>query len=77
MGSTEEQILRTAKEIVVKFIETGRVSPAGFAELFTSVYRTIDATVKASAPDGGGQASGAPVPTGHAARGHSQKASGK
>lgn len=77
MGSTEEQVLRTAKEIVVKFIETGRVSPAGFAELFTSVYRTIDATVKASAPDGVGQESGTPATTGHAARGHTKKASGK
>jgi len=76
MGSTEEQILRTAKEIVVKFIETGRVSPAGFAELFTSVYRTIDATVKASAPDSGALDPGTPVPADPAAKGRAKKPAG-
>ena len=30
MASMDEQILKTTKEIVVKFIEAGRVSPAGF-----------------------------------------------
>ncbi len=47
MASVDEQILRTAKEIVVKFIETGRVSPTGFPEAFQSIYRTIAETVKA------------------------------
>ncbi|MBW1891048.1 MAG: hypothetical protein JRI93_11140 [Deltaproteobacteria bacterium] len=46
MASMDEQILRAAKEIVVKFIEAGRVSPAGFKETFTGVYRTIDETVR-------------------------------
>ena len=46
MASVDEQILRTAKEIVVKFIETGRVSPTGFPEAFQSIYRTIEKTVK-------------------------------
>ncbi len=45
MASIEEQILRTAKEIVVKFIETGRVSPAGFSDAFQNIYRSIVATV--------------------------------
>ena len=31
-GSFEEQVLRTSKEIAVKFIETGRVSPTGFPD---------------------------------------------
>ena len=30
MASMDEQILKATKEIVVKFIEAGRVSPAGF-----------------------------------------------
>jgi hypothetical protein len=30
MASMDEQILRATKEIVVKFIEGGRISPAGF-----------------------------------------------
>lgn len=41
MASIDEQILRATKEIVVKFIETGRVSPAGFHEFFKSVYQTV------------------------------------
>jgi hypothetical protein len=44
--SQDEQILRVTKEIVVKFIETGRLSPTGFADTFKTVYRTVDDTVK-------------------------------
>jgi len=46
MASIDEQILRAAKEIVVKFIEAGRVSPTGFKETFKTVYDTIEETVK-------------------------------
>jgi hypothetical protein len=46
MASIEEQILRAAKEVVVKFIEAGRVSPAGFPDTFRTVYDTIDQTVR-------------------------------
>jgi hypothetical protein len=46
MGSIDELILRSTKEIVVKFIETGRVGPAGFQETFTAVYKTVEQTVK-------------------------------
>jgi predicted transcriptional regulator len=46
MASIDEQILRATKEIVVKFIETGRVSPAGFHEFFKSVYQTIEEAVQ-------------------------------
>lgn len=48
MASIEEQILRAAKEVVVKFIEAGRVSPAGFPDTFRTVYDTIDETVRQS-----------------------------
>ncbi len=44
----DEQILRASKEIVVKFIEAGRISPTGFPDAFTSIYRTVEATVKAA-----------------------------
>ncbi len=51
MGSgIDEQILRASKEIAVKFIETGRVSPSGFPELFTTIYRTVEETVKGPSP---------------------------
>ncbi|MFO7965803.1 MAG: hypothetical protein R6U50_17890 [Desulfobacterales bacterium] len=46
MKSTDEQILRTTKEIVVKFIETGRVSPTGFPEAFKSIFETVAQAVK-------------------------------
>jgi hypothetical protein len=48
MGNIDEQILRAAKEIVVKFIETGRISPSGFNETFKNIYRTIERTTKDS-----------------------------
>ncbi|MFO8241367.1 MAG: hypothetical protein R6T90_10290 [Dissulfuribacterales bacterium] len=37
----EELILKATKEIVVKFIEMGRVTPTSFEEVFTLVYRTV------------------------------------
>ena len=46
MASIDEQILRTAKEIMVKFIEVGRVYPASFQETFSNVYRAVEHTVK-------------------------------
>ncbi|MEW5908238.1 MAG: conjugal transfer protein TraB [Thermodesulfobacteriota bacterium] len=44
--SVDEQILRTAKEIVVKFIEVGRVSPTNFNEVFKSIFQTVRASAK-------------------------------
>jgi hypothetical protein len=46
MASLEEQILRTAKEIVVKFIEAGRISPTGFTETFRNIYNAVNDTVR-------------------------------
>ena len=51
MASLDEQILRTVKEIVVKFIEGGRVSPAGFSETFKNIYRTVEETVRGTESD--------------------------
>jgi predicted transcriptional regulator len=50
MTSIDEQILKATKEIVVKFIETGRLSPGSFGETFKSVYRTVEKTVKGKKP---------------------------
>jgi len=50
MASIDEQILKAAKEIVVKFIETGRLSPSGFDETFKNVYRTVEKTVRGRKP---------------------------
>jgi len=46
MASMDEQILKASKEIVVKFIEAGRVSPTGFRDTFKDIYTTISETVK-------------------------------
>ena len=51
MASLDEQILRATKEIVVKFIEGGRISPAGFPETFKSIYRVVEHTVKSKSPE--------------------------
>jgi len=50
MASLDEQILRTVKEIVVKFIETGRLSPTGFHDAFRDIYSTVATTVKSELP---------------------------
>lgn len=50
-GDLEEHILRASKEIVVKFIEVGRLSPTNFAETFKSIYQAIETTVSSDRPD--------------------------
>lgn len=42
----EELLLKAAKEIVVKFIEVGRVSPGSFAETFNMVIDTLRQSLK-------------------------------
>jgi hypothetical protein len=41
MKSIDEQILKVSKEIVVKFIEVGRISPTNFSEIYKSIYKSI------------------------------------
>ena len=48
MATMDEQILRATKEIVVKFIECGRISPSSFHETFKDIYRTVEKTTKGS-----------------------------
>ena len=43
---TDDAILKVAKEVVVKFIEGGRLSPDNFGETFRSVYETVRDTVR-------------------------------
>lgn len=42
----EELLMKVAKEIVVKFIEVGRVSPSSFAETFKTVMDTLRQSFK-------------------------------
>lgn len=51
-SSIDEQILRASKEIVVKFIESGRISPTAFPEIFKTIYNTVEETVKGQVDSG-------------------------
>ncbi|MEA2083977.1 MAG: hypothetical protein U9O82_07020 [Thermodesulfobacteriota bacterium] len=42
---TDDAILKVTKEIMVKFIETGRLSPSNFDETFKNVFNTVKNTV--------------------------------
>lgn len=44
---SDEAIFKVAKEIVVKFIEVGRLTPSSFDDTFERVYRAIERTVRA------------------------------
>ena len=43
---TDEAILRVAKEVVVKFIEVGRLSPQNFSETFEEIYKSVRDAVR-------------------------------
>lgn len=42
----QEAALKTAKEITVKFIECGKVTPSSFNRVFPEVYKTVIETVR-------------------------------
>ncbi len=46
LAPREELLLKAAKEIVVKFIEVGRVSPASFTDTFNMVIDTLRHSLK-------------------------------
>jgi hypothetical protein len=43
---TDETVLKIAKEIAIKFIEVGRITPATFEQSFKNIFSAIDTTVK-------------------------------
>jgi len=43
---TDDAIFKVSKEIVVKFIEVGRLTPASFAQTFEDVYTAVRRTVR-------------------------------
>ena len=43
---SDEAIFKVTKEIVVKFIEVGRLTPANFDETYNRVYETIRKSVR-------------------------------
>jgi hypothetical protein len=46
LSPRQEAYLKASKEIAVKFIESGRLSAAGFAETFSQIYRAVKDTVE-------------------------------
>ena len=46
MDQMQKQALQVTKEIVVKFIETNRISPTSFPELFREIYRSVLSTIR-------------------------------
>ncbi len=47
MEKLEKEVLQVSKEIAVKFIETQRISPSNFAEIFPNIYKVVSETVMA------------------------------
>ena len=47
MDEVSQRVLKAAKEVMVKFIETGRVSPASYEETFKKVYSAMLESVRA------------------------------
>lgn len=45
MEKDAKEALQVTKEVLVKFIEAGRISPANFAETFPEVYRVVLETI--------------------------------
>ncbi|MFH2123509.1 MAG: hypothetical protein ABIJ50_08535 [Pseudomonadota bacterium] len=43
---SDDTLLKVTKEIVIKFIEVGRLTPATFEQNFDTIYHTIKKTVR-------------------------------
>ena len=41
MEKLEREVMQVSKEIAVKFIESQRISPSNFEEIFPTLYRVI------------------------------------
>lgn len=50
MDKIQKQALQAAKEIVVKFIEAGRISPNNFGENFQAIYNDVLRTITSGDP---------------------------
>ncbi|BDQ37551.1 hypothetical protein SYK_19110 [Pseudodesulfovibrio nedwellii] len=45
MDKIDKQALQVAKEVVIKFIEVGRISPSNFGQNFDVIYKDVMRTV--------------------------------
>ncbi len=46
----QKQALQVTKEIIVKFIEVGRISPNNFDQFFGPIYQEVLRTIESSPP---------------------------
>ncbi len=46
MDKTKKMALKVTKEIIVKFIEVGRISPTNFGEHFKNIYKEVLDTIE-------------------------------
>ena len=51
MRPLDEHVLKVSKEIVAKFVEVGRVSPASFDDTFKSVFRSVKEAIVDNSTD--------------------------
>ena len=56
MKEEDELALKVTKEIVIKFIEMGRLSINSFDEVFTQIHETVRDTLSKSSTTGKGRA---------------------
>ena len=49
MGKENKEALQVTKEIIVKFIETQRISPSNFAKHFPAIYKIVLDTLEDNA----------------------------
>lgn len=45
MDKYQKQALQVAKEVVIKFIEVGRISPSNFGQNFDVIYKDVIRTI--------------------------------
>jgi len=45
MDKFEKQALQVAKEVIIKFIEVGRISPSNFGQNFDVIYKDVIRTI--------------------------------
>ena len=52
MKSRVDLVLRTAKEVAVKYIESGQLPLSSFGKAFPVIYQAVDETVPDEEPTG-------------------------
>lgn len=63
MDKIQAQALQVAKEIVVKFVETGRISPSNFTDHFSRIYLEVLRTISDHTPYPGAPSGPSPQPS--------------